>query len=181
MDTWDNLKTKHNYAADEVVSALQKSIRRGNEEDAVFFAYEMMNTSIELAEKFWQRIRVISVEDIGLANPQLIAAMVALYENFKMLGEKEDRFLQGLMATILLCRSNKSRYIDELYNNIKEKVETEDYRREIPAYAIDKHTQKGEKLGKDLLHFWEEASQIKNDISENEKINLKEILLRIKK
>jgi replication-associated recombination protein RarA len=66
---WDQVTTKHGYRADEVISAFQKSIRRGEEEDAVFFAYEMLATSDELAEKFWQRARVISVEDIGLADP----------------------------------------------------------------------------------------------------------------
>ena len=39
---------------DEVISALQKSIRRANEEDACKFAYELYITSPELEEKMWE-------------------------------------------------------------------------------------------------------------------------------
>lgn len=181
MSNWDELTTKHGYHADEVISAIQKSIRRGNEEDAVFFAYEMMCTGTELAEKFWQRLRVISAEDVGMANPQLAPVVFTLYQNYKLLEGKEDMFLQGLLATVLLCRSNKSRYIDELYNNLKVKVENEDYRREIPDYVLDKHTKKGEAMGRDALHFWNESSLLKNDVGQHEKAHLEEILQRLKK
>ena len=36
-----HLRTRHNYDAFEVVSALQKCIRRGLEEDALYWAYEL--------------------------------------------------------------------------------------------------------------------------------------------
>ena len=38
-DPWQSIKTRNGYAGDEVISALQKSIRRANEEDACKFAY----------------------------------------------------------------------------------------------------------------------------------------------
>ena len=40
-DPWSKIVTKNGYAGDEVISALQKSIRRAKEEDACMFAYEM--------------------------------------------------------------------------------------------------------------------------------------------
>lgn len=180
MTDWNTMKTKHGYTADEVISALQKSIRRGKEDDAVFFAYEMLVSGDDLSEKFWQRVRVISVEDVGLANPQLTVIVYSLYQNYLSLKGQGDAFLQALFAVVLLTRSGKSRYIDELYNNLKEKVEKENYKVEIPDYALDKHTQKGEAIRRGDLHFWETASQIKNDISTNEKAHLHEILKRLK-
>ncbi len=180
MRDWDKIKTKHGYAADEVISALQKSIRRGEEETAVFFAYEMLVSGDDLADKFWQRVRVISVEDVGLANPQLAAIVYALYQNYLSLKGQGDALLQGLFAVVLLVRSRKSRYIDELYNNLRDKVEQENYRRDIPEYALDKHTQKGEAMGRGDLHFWEVSSQLKGDASKHEKKHLHEILRRLK-
>ena len=40
-DPWQSIKTRNGYAGDEVISALQKSIRRANEEDACKFAYDL--------------------------------------------------------------------------------------------------------------------------------------------
>lgn len=177
---WDQVTTKHEYKADEVISALQKSIRRGKEDDAVFFTYEMVCTSDELAEKFWQRARVISVEDVGLANPGLVTIIYTLYKNYLSLKGTGDAYLQALLAAVLLARSTKSRYIDELYTNLKEKIENENYRKDIPDYALDKHTAKGEAMGRGDKHFWLEASLLENDISKDEKQNLQEIFNRLK-
>ena len=65
FDPWTWALTIHDLAADEVISALQKEIRRGNEENSAMLAYEMVATSPELERKLWDRLAVISVEDIG--------------------------------------------------------------------------------------------------------------------
>ena len=44
-DPWQFATTKNGYHADEVISALQKCIRRGLEEEASMFAYELYLTS----------------------------------------------------------------------------------------------------------------------------------------
>ena len=36
-DPWSKITTRNGYAGDEVISALQKSIRRGLEEQAIYF------------------------------------------------------------------------------------------------------------------------------------------------
>jgi len=182
MSKWKELKTKHGYAADEVISAVQKSIRQGREDDAVFFAYELLCSGGEFEEKCWERLRVISVEDIGLANPSLVSTIYALYKNYVMLARKdrEDKFLQAMLAILLLVRSPKSRYVDELYNNLQDKVELENYRREIFDDVLDKHTKRGKEMGRDFRHFWEESSKLKSDMS-TDKHHLKEILQRLDK
>ena len=43
-DPWQNAITKNGYPCDEVISALQKCIRRGLEEEACMFAYELFAT-----------------------------------------------------------------------------------------------------------------------------------------
>ena len=65
-DPWSKIITRNGYAGDEVISALQKSIRRSLEEQACMFAYEMYISSPELLEKMWRRLLTISVEDIGM-------------------------------------------------------------------------------------------------------------------
>ena len=67
-DPWARTKTRNGLNGDEVISALQKSIRRGKERDACEFAYEMYITSPQFEEKLWRRLLAISVEDIGMGN-----------------------------------------------------------------------------------------------------------------
>lgn len=62
--------TRNGLAGDEVISALQKSIRRGYERAACEFAYEMYITSPQYEEKLWRRLLAISVEGIGMGNPE---------------------------------------------------------------------------------------------------------------
>ena len=52
-DPWSKITTRNGYACDEVISALQKSIRRGLEEQACMFAYELYISSPQLEEKLW--------------------------------------------------------------------------------------------------------------------------------
>jgi len=58
-------RTLGGYLTSEVTSALQKSIRRALEEEALFWA-----TELDLAgfgANAWKRLRIIASEDIGLA------------------------------------------------------------------------------------------------------------------
>ena len=60
-DPWTLARTLHDFPADEVISSLQKEIRRGNTEIAALLASEMLITSQELEEYLWGRLQVISV------------------------------------------------------------------------------------------------------------------------
>ena len=68
FDPWTRVRTIHDLPADEVISCLQKSIRRGMVENACLVAYEMMHTSPELERYMWDRLSIISVEDIGFGD-----------------------------------------------------------------------------------------------------------------
>ncbi|MFH1637039.1 MAG: AAA family ATPase [Candidatus Woesearchaeota archaeon] len=179
--SWKGMKTVHGYAADEVISALQKDIRRGNAEDAAFWAYEMMLSGQEFEKKMWERLIVISVEDVGLANPNLVSIVKDAHDTYFMMpGGKGDRHMRGLFAAVVLAKSPKDRFMDEMYNNLSSKVE-EGYRPDIPDYALDKHTKRGKQLGRGEKHFWTEGSKLENESPFRDKSYLQYILKKIRK
>ncbi len=61
-------KTYRGLPADQVISALQKEIRRGHTENAVLLAYEMVITSPALEDYLWKRLLVISVEAASVSH-----------------------------------------------------------------------------------------------------------------
>ncbi len=156
-DPWQKVKTYHDLPADEVISALQKEIRRGHTENAARLAYELIRTSPELEEKLWIRLIVISVEDVGLGNPQAPLLINALYEMHTRFSQGAlDRPLFAIHAVRYLCESEKDRSSDELLNWLKQTDEVPD----VPDYAIDMHTKRGAEMGRDLDHFFKEASKV---------------------
>lgn len=171
-DPWQNCKTKNNYNADEIISALQKSIRRGNEIDASKFAYELFITSPELEEKMWKRLLVISVEDIGLGNPNASVIVNNLYQIHNEFNYQDvDRPLFFFHAIRVLCQSEKDRSSD-LLKNIVEKEFNQGILPEVPDYALDMHTRRGQEMGRDINHFINVAStvipqkEVENDYKE---------------
>lgn len=165
-DPWQNVKTINNFRADEVISALQKEIRRGNVENACRLAYEMILTSSKLESKLWQRLLVISVEDIGMGcitAPSLIGRLFEMHNQFDV-GE-HDRYLFAIHAVRFLCECDKDRSSDELFNWIKHK----NIPPVIPDYAIDMHTRRGKKMGRSIEHFYHEAAKIKPELRNRDK------------
>jgi len=84
-DPWGNVTTRNGIEGDLVISALQKSIRRGLAEQAVTFAYEMYITSEQFEDKLWRRLQAISVEDVGfgdLSAPLLIITLNQMPQDF---------------------------------------------------------------------------------------------------
>lgn len=156
-DPWQELRTIHDLAADEVISALQKEIRRGHSENAALLAYEMILTSPELEEKLWSRLLVISVEDIGFGEPRAAILIKTLFDmHLQFSKEEQDRYLFAIHAVRYLCGCEKDRSNDELLNLLMRI----DGKPEIPDYAIDMHTRKGQEMGRGIEHFLLEASKI---------------------
>lgn len=157
-DPWARIKTRNGLNGDEVISALQKSIRRGKERDACEFAYEMYITSPQFEEKLWRRLLAISVEDIGMGNtnaPIFINALNQMRKEFQY--NEADRAMFFVHAIRYLCQSEKDRSSD-LLKNIIIKNFAMGYVPEIPDIAFDKHTTRGKKMGRGSEHFLNEAS-----------------------
>lgn len=153
-------RTEH-YDFHEALSALQKCIRRGLEEDAVIFAMEL-----EAFNKtaLWKRLRVIASEDIGPANPPSVLLVAELEKQYLNEGLDESRLLFLVNAIVCLCRSPKSRVVDDLLWVVKLEKQTP----EIPDYALDKHTYRGGKMGRSWEHFFAEGTKLENEKGDNQ-------------
>lgn len=155
--------TKKGHSLFEVSSSFQKSVRRGMEEEAMYWAVELFESRYD--NYLWKRIRIISSEDVGLANPvmsQQIYALWMMYQEQKKAKDEKNRperlFLTH--AVILLCRSKKSRVIDHAL--LHHWSEHDHLSKPIPGFAYDKHTTEGKRLGLGWEHFFDEASKLEN-------------------
>ncbi len=159
-DPWQNCITKSGLNADEVISGIQKSIRRGEVEDATAFAWEMYITSKELENYMWKRLMVISVEDIGFGDvnaPILIKTLNDMRKEFSYTAP--DRPLFFVHAVRYLCAQLKDRSSDML-RNIIEKEFNNGRKPEIRDYILDMHTRRGKEMGRDINYFLNEASKV---------------------
>jgi len=158
------IKTVSGYLNSECTSAMQKCIRRGLEEEALFWA-----TELDLAAYgayVWKRLQIIASEDIGLADPNVCVQVRALYENWveqRKNAQRERRNVTGrifLVHAILICvRAKKSRMVDTALIAMYEGERPE---REVPDFALDMHTAKGRALHRGVDHFFTEGAAIEN-------------------
>ncbi|UJW84993.1 AAA family ATPase [Devosia sp. SL43] len=160
-DPWQRTTTEHGFAADEVISALQKSIRRGMIDNALLLGWEMYATSPELEDKLWARLCVIAVEDIGMGNPQAPVLIETLFQQHRRYDRPSgDRFLFAVHAIRMLCGSDKDRTSDDMVNWAMRGTQLGELRADIPDFARDMHTLSGQKMGRDYRFFMEEASRV---------------------
>ena len=162
MPTFSELHTLAGYACGEASSALQKSIRRGLEREAMFWASELDLSGY--GNYVWKRLRIIASEDVGLADPQAVLLTRALYENWLEQrkadkGDSETCALYLLHAVMVLARAKKSRIVDHalmvMYEGEREPVE-------VPDFALDRHTGRGRRMGRGYDHFFEEGTVLAN-------------------
>lgn len=181
FDPWTSVRTMHDLPADEVISALQKEIRRGNEENAALLAYEMVATSPELERKLWDRLAVISIEDVGFGEvnaPVFIHALEELARHFDY--GAGDRQLFAIHAVRYLATRQKDRSSDEMLNWLKHAVEQEGLRPTIPDYALDMHTRRGRTLGRGVSHFLNIGASVVPEWSERDKTYHERLLQALK-
>jgi len=179
FDPWTQVQTRHGLAADEVISALQKEIRRGHTENAVLLAYEMATTSPELEQYLWYRLLVISVEDIGFGEPQAPILIETLHRICQTFGHRGgENLLLAVHAVRYLCGCAKDRSSDEMVNWVIHEVEQNGRRPQIPDYALDMHTRRGRAMGRGRRHFWEIGAQIAPEL-EGRDTHYRDLILRI--
>jgi replication-associated recombination protein RarA len=157
------MRTSKGYCFFEASSTLQKAIRRGEEDVAMYFAVELFNSNY--GEYVWKRLKIMSSEDIGLAEPLMPAVIQSLYQMFVDQAKKKDEKHQPerlflTQAVLTLCRARKSRLID--WTLLAYWNEHPNRSMAIPDYAFDKHNQKGRAMGRGLDHFYKEGSHLNN-------------------
>jgi MgsA AAA+ ATPase C terminal len=141
--------TPGGHRCDELASALQKAVRRGEEREALYWASELDLAGF--ANYAWKRLLVISSEDVGLASTETVLAVRALRENWLEMRKAVKPPYEGfvrvflLHAVCLLARAPKSRMLDHaliaMYAGERPQIE-------VPDYALDRHTARGRRMGR---------------------------------
>lgn len=146
----------------ECISALQKCIRRGEEERAMHFAMEMCMSSKSYFTMTVNRLFVIAHEDIGLADPDAVQFAVVNILAMRDMWDKEKPGRYGIaLGNVIrrLCRAHKSREGDWFLILAAWKVRDSE-RPVVEDWMKDMHTPAGKKLGRGLEHFLTEGCKL---------------------
>ncbi|MCW4006042.1 MAG: hypothetical protein NWF04_05535 [Candidatus Bathyarchaeota archaeon] len=159
-------KTKNGYDHYELLSALQKCVRRGLEYEAVHFAVELEEFNPTM---LWNRLKIIAAEDVGPANPSLALVMDLmrtqyLAEKSKLAESSYRLFLVN--AVVCLCRSPKSRITDDLQNVVYTE-RAQGKLLSVPDFALDMHTARGKAMGKNADDFFTDGNKLENEAFPN--------------
>lgn len=172
-----DVRSPGGYPCDLLVSALQKSIRRGNTELAVHVAYELASTSPYFLELLWKRLVLISVEDVCLANP---TAQILVHTLNRIRKENySDGKLHGMYFTHAIrymCTSEKERGSCDLEHLAEKKLALGLLTPELPDYVYDKHTVQGLRMGRGERHFLTEAAYVTPMVNPDQNNWLEEFL-----
>jgi replication-associated recombination protein RarA len=156
--------TKHGLNAMTCLSALQKSIRRGLEREAMEFAVELIRTSKAFHSMVCKRLEIISHEDIDTQTQPHVVPFVATCTAQAMKWYDPEKIGASRMvlgnAIRLMCRAAKSREGDHFAIAIGLRSMLEGYTPQIPDWANDQHTLAGRKLGRGLDHFRTEGAKL---------------------
>jgi len=188
------LRTRWGYLLDEITSSLQKCIRRGWEESAVWFAHEM---ETKFHQYLWRRLAIIACEDIGIANPTTITVVNAcrdayyFHRNTNTRGTSDPNYVT--MAVVCLCRSPKSRLGNDLQalvlherNEIEKRLRTVGESRDeattekryaihrevrekhpVPDIALDVHTARGRQMRRSYEYWFTEGDKLDQSVGDN--------------
>lgn len=162
--------TRRGHAPQELVSWLQKAIRRGLEDDALWVVAEMEQSGY--GAWTWARLRTVCSEDVGLAEPGIAAEINALHQTWRDFerNRKGSGKLPLVHATLLLCRARKSRLVD--WALIAAFEENED--RQVPDLALDKHTLRGRQAGKGWPEFFDEGTLLEPHVEQPREADFKQ-------
>jgi replication-associated recombination protein RarA len=142
-------RTRRGYEPYECISALQKAIRRSQPKHAVYWGWELTKSGYDAWA--WARLNEILSEDIGPADRDLPATIKALEETSKYEKKRKNGGgLQFVHAVLLMATAKKSRIVDWLLAEVNSGNHE---RLEIPDYALDRHTRRGLRMGRDWSHF----------------------------
>lgn len=135
---------------DEAASMLQKAIRRGEEETAVYIAKEIAESGY--VDYLFRRLLVTASEDIGPVEPDITARIISIYEGMKFVTSKGKKKYDGNMVAnivLIMCRCKKTREAADLDTligmKIRSIIHSGNYSDVLPTpdWALDGHTARG--------------------------------------
>jgi replication-associated recombination protein RarA len=159
-DVWSRATTVNGYAADEVRSVLQKSIRRGWVEEAVLAAYELYDSGPESEDMLWRRLEIIAAEDVGLGLVEAPMLIEALNAQRSRIPHTADRWIFAAHAVRILATAKKDRTSQELASWAREVVARGERKVEILDFEVDFHTRRGQEMGRGPRHWYEEGGWV---------------------
>lgn len=161
-DPYTRLTSPRGIPVDQLVSVLQKEIRRSNVDNAVLAAYEMMSTSAEVAEHLWRRLKLIAVEDVGMGEPMAPLLLECLHRNFQAVPGGDT--MMAVHAVRLLALAKKDRTSSEHADLVATKVESGELVVSVPDHALCVHTRAGQEMGRGLVHWWDNGAQVSDEL-----------------
>jgi MgsA AAA+ ATPase C terminal len=160
-DPYTRMTSPRGIPVDQLVSVLQKEIRRGQVDNAVLAAYEMHSTSADVAVHLWQRLRVIAVEDVGMGAPLAPLLLRELQTDYDASGG--TNWMQVVHAVRYLATAPKDRTSAEHADFVRTMVEAGKLVVTVPDYALCVHTRAGQELGRGLLQWWENGALVRDE------------------
>jgi hypothetical protein len=119
----------------------------------------------DFEDEVWRRLQIISVEDVGFGRldaPVLIRTL----DEFRRAADRTsaDRLIYLVHAVRVLALSQKDRTADEMTNWARDAVETGAAKPEVFDDAIDMHTIRGQTMGRDFRHWFENGARVENEL-----------------
>ena len=171
----ESLTSKEREEATILKSMLQKSVRRGNAEQAMCVAYKL--STKKTGWILWRRLNVIAVEDV-LDTDVVLAVSELARQASRYKYDTWDGKRCAVAAALLLAEAKKDRRADdflELMEKIeklgdkdKELAEKLQALARIKDYVLDMHTYQGRKMGRGDLFWYEVSSETINKKAEYE-------------
>ncbi len=133
----------------EAASALQKAVRRGQEEVAWYWAKAIVEGGFH--QYVFKRLAIMASEDVGNQDPMAAVLVSGLYQSWMQIVKQSGKGSVSSMwdilaqAVLYLCRAPKNREVDEMVCYLDELMQT-GWKPKVPAYALDAHTDRGRQL-----------------------------------
>ena len=154
-------KTPKGYNPYDLMSALQKFIRRSMEREALFCFYELEAHGLYHLAK--SRLNIIVYEDVGIANPGLLNSINSHIEKMDKWYKLKNGAWRLVLGNIILsaCRGNKTRIADYFVCSVAAEI-ANGYKVNFNKhnFVFDMHTRKGKQMGRGSDHFYNEAAKI---------------------
>jgi replication-associated recombination protein RarA len=147
--------TRRGYSPYDVVSAMQKAVRRSQVQETVYWAMELYISGH--AAWMWNRFEEMVSEDIGPADRYLPATIKALRQTSdEKRKKKKAGGMEAVHAAILLATAPKNGIACWM---VMVATGNHHERFEIPDEAKDMHTRAGRQLNRGVDHFVEEGAK----------------------
>ncbi|BCJ47874.1 ATPase AAA [Actinoplanes ianthinogenes] len=162
-DPYTRMTSPRGIPVDQLVSVLQKEIRRGHVDNAVLAAYEMHCSGPDVAAHLWRRLRLIAVEDVGMGAPMAPVLLRELQSDYEAGGGTDG--MQVVHAVRFLATAPKDRTSSEHADYVRTMVEAGRLVVTVPDYALCVHTRAGQEMGRGLPHWWRNGARVHDELA----------------